>query len=119
MPVPLFRALVVLVGSMTAAACLDESVTGTRALSFALEANATDVAVGATVRFTFTGEGTNVTAVVVEFGDGVADTLTYPPAVSVGDFTEHSYEAAGTYTATGTIIAQNGRLSDEVAVTVN
>lgn len=104
---------------VSASACLDDSVTGTRALAFSISAEPTTAAVDEEVTFSFTGEGTNITAVIVSFGDGTADTLTYGAAVMVTDFTVHSYAAPGIYTAQGTIVAGNGTLSDEAAVTVN
>ncbi len=104
---------------LPAAACLDEDITGTRALAITITADPTAAAVGDDVRFEFVGEGTNIAAVVVGFGDGQADTLTYPAVVEVADFTVHSYDAPGTYTAIATVVAVNGRLSDEVVVTVS
>lgn len=113
------RLLAFLTGLLSTAACLDDSVTGTRPLAFSISAEPTTAAVDEEVTFSFTGEGTNITAVIVAFGDGTADTLTYGAAVMVTDFTVHSYAAPGIYTVQGTIVAGNGRLSDESAVTVN
>lgn len=100
-------------------ACLDDSITGARPLAFSISADPSTVIVDEEVTFRFTGEGTNVTAVIVAFGDGTADTLTYSAAVMVTDFTVHSYADAGSYAAEGTIVAGNGRRSDDVVVTVN
>lgn len=113
------RALLLLAGLAAATACLDESVTGTRAVSFSMSATPTTATVGEQVTFDVNGQGTAVVAIVVDFGDGVADTLTYPAAVEVIDHTFHSYEAAGSYTAVGKLIASNGTRTAEVAVTVN
>lgn len=101
------------------AACIDDSVTGTRALGVTISASPTSVPVGDTVQFDVTGQGTNVVAIIVAFGDGAADTLTYPAAVEVIDITKHAYDAPGSYEAVGTVLASNGQLSDEVVVTVN
>lgn len=114
-----FLALALLAAVGAATACLDDSVTGTRPLVFSMSADPVTAEIAEPVTFTFTAEGTNIVAVVVDFGDGMADTLTNPPAVMVTDFTVHSYEEAGLYTAVGKVVAQNGTLSDEVEVTVN
>lgn len=113
------RALILLAGLVSAASCLNESVTGVRALSFSMTADPTTVAVGEEVTFRIEGTGTNIVAAIVDFGDGTADTLTYPAAVAVVDQTLHAYDEVGAYTAVGTLVAQNGDDSDEVAVTVN
>lgn len=110
-------ALLAAVGATTA--CLDDSVTGTRPLGFTISASPTSVPVGDTVHFDVTGQGTNVVAIIVAFGDGAEDTLTYPGALEVVDITEHAYDAPGSYEAVGTIVASNGQLSDEVVVTVH
>lgn len=103
---------------VAAAACLD-SVTATRPLGVTISASPTSVLVGDTVQFDVTGQGTNVVAIIVAFGDGAADTLTYPAAVEVIDITKHAYDAPGSYEAVGTVLASNGQLSDQVVVTVN
>lgn len=104
---------------LPATACIDQDITGSRPLAMTISADPATAAVGEDVTFEFVGEGTNVAAVIVAFGDGQADTLTYPAVVEVADFTVHSYDAPGNYTAVGTVVAMNGRLSDEVMVTVN
>lgn len=103
---------------VAAAACLD-SATGTRPLGVTISASPTSVLVGDTVQFDVTGQGTNVVAIIVAFGDGAADTLTYPAAVEVIDITKHAYDTPGSYEAVGTVLASNGQLSDQVVVTVN
>lgn len=114
------RAWVVLATVLLAASCLDDSITGSRPLAISLDADPTTVAVSEPVTLSFLATGSDIVAVVLDFGDGAADTLTYAqPPVEVEDQRVHGYDAPGSYTAEGTVIAAQGRTTDEVVITVN
>lgn len=111
-------ALITVVG-LPLVACLDDSITGSRAISITLEVEPATTPVDESVTFTFVATGTDIAAVLVDFGDGTADTLTYPNPVEVADERSHTYTAPGSYTAVGTVVTPSGRGTDEVVVTVN
>ena len=62
-------------------ACLDDSITGTRTLTFSLSADPTSTTVGQTVTFRYEGTGTRIQGVVVDYGDGLVDSVFTPGTV--------------------------------------
>lgn len=105
--------------ALAVAGCLDDSITGGRPLEMTLTADPLAVAVGASVNFSFEASGTDIGAVIIDYGDLTADTFAYPNPVLVADVVTHEYDAAGTYVAEGTVLARTGSRSDEVTITVN
>lgn len=103
-----------------AAGCLDDSITGTRALTLTFTPDQTTVNVLDVVRFDYFATGTNVVGVLADYGDGVADTAEAGGGtVETGGFFEHSFLAAGSYVVTGEVQAGNGILQETVTITVN
>lgn len=116
---PLIRALLLMAAVSSLSSCLDDSITGTREISISLVADPATVAPDEPVTFSFEATGRDIGAVLVDYGDGTADTLSFPNPIEVADQLVHSYDSPGSYTAVGTVVAVGGRNSDEVVVTVN
>lgn len=74
------------------------------ALAVTFKATPTTAAVGDTVTFVSDAQGNDMIAVVFEFGDGSADGTDLPFARTAHDTFKHVYAAAGTYTATVTVV---------------
>lgn len=111
--------LAVLAAALVGAACLDDDITGTRTLSFSLSANPTTATVGQSITFTYNATGTGISAIVVDYGDGGLDTLTFSGPLEVAGTLNHAYQAAASYVATGQVIAVAGVASETVTITVN
>ena len=101
-------------------ACLDDSITGTRTLTFSLSADPTSTTVGQTVTFRYEGTGTRIQGVVVDYGDGSVDSVFTPGTVVEleGNFV-HEYGASGTFQAVGRLETVQAFLSDTVTIQVN
>ncbi|MDH3272507.1 MAG: PKD domain-containing protein [Gemmatimonadota bacterium] len=115
-PVHAFGALAAL---LTAAACLDSSITGTRPASLSIAADPLTVSVDEPVTITVSATGTGITGISLDFGDGSGTTLTYSGPIEVVDQATHTYDTPGGYTITGTLIAAQGDATAQVSVTVN
>ena len=101
-------------------ACLDDSITGTRTLTFSLSADPTSTTVGQTVTFRYEGTGTRIQGVVVDYGDGSVDSVFTPgTVVEVGGDFVHEYGASGTFQAVGRLETVQAFLSDTVTIQVN
>jgi hypothetical protein len=123
------------------AGCLDDSITGVRELSVELRPSVTTLAVGDTLDVTFVAEGTGLLRVVVDYGDGVADTtrvgsfteiednvygvpdskdtVTYPGPLGVEGDRRHVYTSPGSYFVVGSAVGAAGRVTDSVSINVN
>lgn len=116
-PATAFAALLVAVAS---AACLDNDITGTRPLSFALTSDMATATVGDSITFTFTATGTSIFGVLLSYGDGVVDTLVTQSSSTV-EWTQdvkHAYEVPGDFDVAGRLETAVGSRSDTVAVEV-
>lgn len=100
------------------AACLDD-ISGTRPLSFSMTANVSTVTVGQTVTFSYLATGTGLRRVILDYGDGVVDTATYPLPLELTDQAFHSFDVTGTFTVRGEAQANAGNASQELTITVN
>jgi hypothetical protein len=99
--------------------CFDESITGFRPLSFLLSVTPETTTVDASVNVDFSATGTQIHLVIIDFGDGASDTITYQYPVEVSDRTSHAYSAAGVYTVSGLLVSGSGNETAEAQVTVN
>ena len=106
-----------LLGTITA--CLDNSVTGTRPLSFDITADVTAPTVGQDVTFSFAATGTSLRLVSIDFGDGAADTTTYVGPIEVTGQAIHAFASMGVFVVRGEAFAAQGSTSDEITITVN
>ena len=105
----------IIVGS----ACLDDSITGTRVLTFGLTAEPTSASVRQTVTFRYGGTGTRIQGVIVEYGDGSVDSVFTPgTVVEIEGVFEHQYETSGTFQAVGRLETSQSFLADTVTIQV-
>jgi len=111
-----FFALVCLVMS----ACLDDSITGTRPLTITIGFDVDTALVNEVVTANYSATGSGMAGVIVNWGDGVVDTLALSgTAVEVTGPAEHTYTVTGTYDVEGTVQAQNGTLSAQATITIS
>ena len=112
---PLFIALLLAVSG-----CLDDSITGTRPLTFSFSASPTTTSVGQTITFSYEGTGTLIQGVIVDYGDGVIDSVFTPGSVvEVSGALDHEYEATGTFQALGRLETVETFLSETVTIQIN
>ncbi len=116
-PVTIFS---LLLAATTLAACLDDDITGTRPLSFTMQAEAESAATGDSIYFAFEGTGTSIIGVIVTFGDGVADTTetVSSSTVQMAGRAGHVYTDAGDYQVVGTLYTPTGNRADTVSVQI-
>lgn len=111
-------ALLAVVG-IAASACLDDSITGSRTLGVQLTTAATAVETGETLTATVSAMGTGLQGLVVDWGDGVVDSLSLTGlVVTVENDFDHDYSAEGTYSIVATAEDQTGSISDSTTVDV-
>lgn len=102
-----------------AAACLDDDITGTRPLAIELTATPTTVTAGESVQFNYDASGNAITLVVMDYGDGTVDSITYNGPVIAANQLSHTYATPATYAVTASVTALQGTLDDNVVITVN
>ena len=114
-----FFAGLLVVGTV-AAGCLDDSITGTRPVTLSIVVASETAAVGEQVTVAYSASGTGLISVIVDWGDGVIDTVSFGglPVEAAGNV-EHTYSDAGTYDITGTVSARNGTASSETTVHIS
>lgn len=118
MKIPLTLAAVALVGAT--AACLDDSITGTRPLGFTLSSDLSTVAIGEDITFSYAAQGTGLRVVRLDFGDGVVDsTIFQPSTLEATKQIVHSYTGGGAFMVRGMAEASEGTARDSVLITVN
>ncbi len=103
------------------AACSDSLVEGGRPLTVSISADKSVAAVGDSIVYRVEATGNNLVGLVVDFGDGVADSTSASGAVSAGVVRSHIYAEAGDYWAKATAVDVQGvtvELSDSVAVQI-
>ncbi len=114
-----FFAALLFVGTV-ASGCLDDSITGTRAVTLTIIVDVPSAAVGESVTVTYDATGTGIADVVVDWGDGESTTVEFiNPPVEASGFVEHAYSEAGAYTITGTVTASNGVKTSEATVQIS
>ena len=115
------RAVTLMAISLLGAAtgCLDDSITGTRPLTFNITADVSTATVGQTVTFSFAATGTLLRSVSIDFGDGEVDTNTYFGPVEVTGQAAHAFASTGVFLVRGEALAAAGSASGEITITVN
>jgi hypothetical protein len=104
---------------MAAGACTDTTFAEGGPVSIELSADRTTARTGENVTFTFDAKGGVLSGIVVEYGDGKADTMSTSGAQTAQGRFIHAYAAAGTFTAVGTAIdARQGSATDQVVIQV-
>ena len=105
---------------LAASGCLDDNITGTRPLTFSLSAEPTTGSVGQTITFSYEGTGTIIQGVILEYGDGVIDSVFTPGSVvEVGGNLNHEYETTGTFQALGRMETTSTFLTETVTIQIN
>lgn len=102
-------------------ACLDDSITGTRPLTFSLEVDRSTAEVGDSLVFTYDATGTSIFAVILNYGDGMIDTLRAQSTNQVErrESVGYVYETAGSYEVVGRVVTSIGETGDTVEVVIN
>ena len=105
---------------LVTAGCLDNSITGVRPLTLTLTVEPATAAVGDSITFRYVATGTDLSTIVMDYGDGETGSVPSLGAGAVGmtGFLKHAYAAAGSYVATGTAYDNTGALSQEVTVQI-
>jgi len=101
------------------AAC-NTGVSSPPPLSLTLEVDRTSAVVGGQFEFTFGAEGQNLVGLVIDFGDGVSDSIPLFGAQSAAGLRDHSYETPGTFVVLAELTAPpQGSRTASVSVTVS
>jgi len=111
---------VLLVAAAASAGCSDLTFVGGDPAAFELtiEGSATPL-VGDTAAFRYQASGTSLSGVILEYGDGVADSIGTFGAVTASGVAVHTYAEAGSYVVEGRLEdAVQGVVRDEVTVEV-
>jgi PKD repeat protein len=111
--------LLIFPAMLVTASCFDQSITGFRPLSFEVSVTPETTTINASVDVNFSATGTQIRVIIIDFGDGVSDTLAYLNPVEVSDRTSHAYSATGVYTVSGRLVSGSGNRTAEAQVTVN
>ena len=100
--------------------CLDNNITGVRPLTLTLTVEPATAAVGDSITFQYAATGTDLSAIVMDYGDG--ETGSVPSlgagAVDMTGLLKHAYATAGSYVATGTAYDNTGSVTQEVTVLI-
>lgn len=83
------------------AACSDITFTGGGPVTIQLSADKSSVPEGGTVTFTYSAKGTYLNGVVIDYGDGVADSVFTQGSQKADGVVSHEFALAGTYTVVG------------------
>lgn len=114
-----FAGLVAL-GTVVTAGCLDDSITGSRPLTMAITVEPETASVNETVVAQYTATGTGIYGIVMDWGDGVVDSIQLSgTVVTAAGPVEHDYLVAGEYQVRGRVEAQNGNLTSSFPVVIN
>lgn len=119
MRIKIFVGLVALATVVTAG-CLDDSITGSRPLTMAITVEPETASVNETVTARYTATGTGIYGIVMDWGDGVVDSIQLSgTVVNASGPIEHDYLVAGDYQVHGRVEAQNGNLTSSVPIVIN
>ncbi|MBT8405502.1 MAG: hypothetical protein KJP18_16700 [Gemmatimonadetes bacterium] len=114
------RALAVVVGVTAGWGCLDDSITGERPLSIQLAVNPSAASVAETVTASFEATGSGIQGVILDWGDGVVDSLVLSGrVVEAASDLDHAYGVPGTFTVTAIVEDQSGSDSASRSVQIN
>lgn len=101
-------------------ACSDVLFEGGGPLSITLSADKTTLVAGDTVSFSYDAVGTILQGVIMQYGDGVSDSVSTSGAQTVQGHFVHVYPTAGTFTATATVYdGQQGTESAQATLQVS
>ena len=115
------KALVVPAALMLLASCLGGDTAGlVHDLTMSVSASTTTAGVGVDVDFSVEATGPLVVGIIVDYGDGIADSLETAAGVnSVMRRFTHAFLAEGNFLVEGIVVdARDGRLSDTLFVDI-
>lgn len=113
-------AVVLLLTAGVVAGCIDDSITGTRPLSFSMSASATTVLVNTDVTFAYAATGTQLQHVWVAYADGEADTVFFGGNILMAEGTlTHAFATTGSFVVSGGARAMAGTETQQVTIQVN
>jgi hypothetical protein len=100
--------------------CSDLSVQGGGPLDITLAVSQTSAAVGTEIEFSFVAQGTSLSGVILDYGDGSAlDSIPTSGAQSASGRRQHTYGDAGLFQMTGTVEdAVQGTFSRQLSIEV-
>lgn len=102
-----------------ATGCLDDSITGERPISIELDITPASPMVDENVRAVFNATGTGLRGVLVDWGDGVVDSVAMSGlVVEATSFVDHTYTVAGEYPVTARVEDQTSSQSTTTTVIV-
>lgn len=107
--------------TVVTAACLDDSITGMRPLSFTLSASTTTAVVDEEVTFNYAATGTNLRLIWIDYRDGsAADTVLFGGGAieAAGDLT-HAFTTAGSFIVAAGALTGVGEETAEVTIQIN
>jgi PKD repeat protein len=114
------RALAVVVGVAAGWGCLDDSITGERPLTIQLTVAPASALVTETVTATFEATGSGIQGVILDWGDGLVDSLVLSGrVVEAASDLDHIYGVSGTFTVTAIVEDQTGTDSASRTVEIN
>ena len=112
--------LAVALSALVCGACTSVDVADPRPLTMELTASALSAGVGQSVDFSFSGTGVLLVQVVLDYGDGAADTVALAGSQTVGGRKDHAWSDAGSYTVLGTLTdASLGDATAQVTVQIS
>ena len=120
----LLRSCALVLLASAGVACLDDSITGARPLTFSLTVPEPTAQVGDSVTFEYEATGTGILGVIMNYGDGTVDSMDVVSASGGGNIVEYSdapryaYETSGTYEVIGRLETTDGSASDTVQVEI-
>jgi hypothetical protein len=107
------------IAMVAAGACSEVSFEGGGPVSITLISDRTTATTGQNIAFDVEARGSILDGVIIDFGDGVADTMYTSGAMGAHGQFLHAYESAGTFAAVGTAYdAVRGQASDTVVVQI-
>lgn len=95
------RIFLTLAAMLCVAACTDVTFEGGGPVAIQLTADRTSVPAGGSVTFTFDAKGTFLNGVIVNYGDGVEDSVPALGAQTATGSLTHAFELSGSYTVVG------------------
>ena len=110
---------VAILAMAAAGACSDVSFEGGGPVLVTLISDRTTATTGQNIAFDVEARGSILDGVIIDYGDGVADTMYTLGAMRASRQFLHAYESAGTFAAVGTAYdAIRGQASDTVVVQI-
>lgn len=114
------KLLLTLCAVLCVAACSSVTFEGGVPISIELSADRTAVPTGTEVNFTYNVKGTYISGILIDFGDGVADTVYTQGAQTAAGVASHSYSEVGSFTVVGVADdSATGTATAEVVITVS